>query len=84
MEDVRNESSEAMELPADTIATFIEQITLPLGQTSQLISYRCRLSTLKTLLKDPRKAKTLLKEKTAILHESESHLFSKKISFTHN
>ena len=30
------------------------------------------------MLKDPRKAKTLLKEKSALLQESESYLFSKK------
>ena len=34
---------------------------------------------MKTLLKDPRKAKTLLKEKTALLQEDEGHLFGKKI-----
>ena len=33
---------------------------------------------MKTLLKDPRKAKTLLEEKTALLQESESHIFGKK------
>ena len=29
-------------------------------------------------MKDPRKAKTLLKEKTALLQEDEGHLFGKK------
>ena len=33
---------------------------------------------LKILLKDPRKAKTLLKENTALLQEDEGHLFGKK------
>ena len=38
------------------------------------------MNLLKTLLKDPRKAKTLLKEKTALLQEDEGHLFGKKFS----
>ena len=65
-EDVRNESSEV-----------IEQTTL-LGQASLSITYACPLNILKTLLKDSRKAKTLLKEKTALLQEDEGHLFGKK------
>ena len=65
-EDVRNESSEV-----------IEQTTL-LGQASLSIPYACPLNILKTLLKDSRKAKTLLKEKTALLQEDEGHLFGKK------
>ena len=36
------------------------------------------LNIVKTLLKDPRKAKILLKEKTALLQESESHILGKK------
>ena len=58
LEDVRNESSEAAEVLVDTFATLIEQTTLLLGQVSLLISYERRLNILKTLLKDPRKAKT--------------------------
>ena len=65
-EDVRNESSEV-----------IEQTTL-LGQASLSIPYACPLNILKTLLKDSRKAKTLLKEKTALLQEDEGHLFCEK------
>ena len=65
LEDVRNESSEAVEVPVDIFATLIEQITLLLGQASLSISCARCLNILKTLLKDPRKAKTLLKEKTA-------------------
>ena len=33
---------------------------------------------MKTLLKDPLKTKTLLKEKSSLLQESETHLFGKK------
>ena len=34
LEDVRNDSSEAVEVPVDTFATLIEQTTLMLGQAS--------------------------------------------------
>ena len=78
LEDVRNESSEAAEVLVDTFATLIEQITVLLGQVSLLISYARRLNILKTLLKDPRKAKTLQKENTALLQEDECHLFGQK------
>ena len=64
--------SEAMEVPADTFATLIEQTT------SLSISYTNRLKILKKLLKAAHKAKTLLKEKTATFQESVSHLFGKK------
>ena len=74
MEDFRNESSGA----TNTFVTLIEQTTLLLGQASPSISYTRLVYILKTLLKDLRKAKTLLKEKTAILQESESHVFGKK------
>ena len=67
LEDARNESSEAVEVPVDTFATLIEQTTLLLGQASLSVSYARRLNILKTLLKDPRKAKTLLKEKNSLI-----------------
>ena len=78
LEDVRNESCEAVEVPVDTFATLIEQTTLLLGQASLSVSYARRLNVLKTLLKDPRKTKTLLKEKTALLQEDDGHLFGKR------
>ena len=77
LEDVRNESSGAVEIPVDVFATLIEQTALLLGQPSLSISHKRRLNVLKTLLKDPRKTKTLLKEKAALIQESESHLFGK-------
>ena len=55
----------------------LEQTTLLLGEASLSVSYARRLNILNTLLKDPRKAKTLLKEKTALLQEDECHLFGK-------
>ena len=58
LEDVRNESSEAAKVPVDTFATLIEQTILLLGQASLSVSYARHLNILKTLQKDPRKAKT--------------------------
>ena len=75
LEDVQNESSETVEVPVDTFSTLIEQTTLLLGKASLPISYAHRLNILKTLLKDPRKAKTLLRKKTALLQKDEGHLF---------
>ena len=75
LEDVRNKTSEAVERPIDIFATLIEQTTLLLVQASLSVSYARRLNILKTLLKDPSKAKTLLKEKTALLQEDVGHLF---------
>ena len=49
-----------------------------MGQSSLSVLYARRLNILKTLLKDPRKVKTLLKEKIALLEEDEGHLFGKK------
>ena len=63
LEDVRNDTSEAVEVPVDIFATLIEQTILLLGLASLSVSYARRLNILKTLLKDPREAKTLLKEK---------------------
>ena len=79
LEDVWNESCEVVGIPVDTFATMIEQTTPLLGQASLSISYARCLNILKTLLKDQRKAETLLKEKTALLQEDEGNLFGKKI-----
>ena len=57
----------------------IEKTKLLLSQASLLVLYARRLNILKALLKDSRKAKTLLKEKTALLQKDEGHLFGKKI-----
>ena len=76
-EDVRNDSFEAVEVPVDTFTTLIKQTTLLLAQASLLILYARRLNFLKTLLKDTRKAKTLLKEKATLLQQNEGHLFGK-------
>ena len=79
LKDIRNESHKGVEVTVDTFATLIKETTLLLGQASVLVSYARRLNILKALQKDPRKAKTILKEKTAFLQEDKGHLFRKKI-----
>ena len=54
-----------------------EQVILLLGQAS--LSYTRRLKILKMITKNPRKAKTMLKENENVLRESETHAFGKKI-----
>ena len=49
-----------------------------MGQASLSVSYTRRLSILKMITKDPRKAKAILIENENILKESEAHLFGKK------
>ena len=83
LEDIRNESSEAVEVPADTFATLTEQTTLLLGQASLSISYTHCLNILKTLWKDPCKAKALLKEKQPHCQKMKVTYLAKN-PFTHN
>ena len=83
LEDVGNESSEAVEVPPDTFATLTEQTTLLLGQASLSILYTHCLNILKTLWKDPCKAKALLKEKQPHCQKMNVTYLAKN-PFTHN
>ena len=56
----------------------IEQIILVFGQASNSISYTRRMDILKQVVKDPIKAKNLLKEKKDFLHQEDEELFGKK------
>ena len=78
LEDIQNSTSEAVEVPVDDFVELIQQATLLLGQASLSITYTRRLNILKQILKDPRKAKSLLKEQSEVLQESDGHLFGKK------
>ena len=75
LEDVRNESSETVGVHVNTFATLIEQATLLLSQASLWISYT-RID--KRCWKIPVKQRYYWRKKTALLQESESHLFGKK------
>ena len=67
-----------MEVLVDTFATLIEQATLMSSQKSLSMLHARRSNILNTAENDPRKEKTLLKEKVVILQLSKSHLFGKK------
>ena len=58
--------------------TLAEQVALLLGEASLSVSYTSRFNILKTVTKDPRKAKAMLRENENILKENETHLFGKK------
>ena len=65
-------------MPAQDPFKLIEQIVLLLGQASNSILYSRRLQILKTLIKDPKKAKNILKEKADLLQKGDQNLFGKK------
>ena len=72
-------SDEALEVLKDKFATLFEEVILSLSQASLSVSYTRRINILKMITKDPRKAKSMLKENENILKESETHLFGKKL-----
>ena len=72
-------SDEALEVLKDKFATLFEEVILSLSQASLLVSYTRRINILKMITKDPRKAKSMLKENENILKESETRLFGKKL-----
>lgn len=84
MENVRNESSETVEILVKTFATLTEQTTLLLGQALLSVCYARHLNIFEALVQDYHKAKTLLEEKAATLQVRESHVFGKKSLATHN
>ena len=62
-------SDEAAGVPVDKFVTIVEQVVSLLGQVLLSVSYTRRLNILKMITKDPRKAKTMLKE--YVLRDSE-------------
>ena len=54
-------SDKGVEVPVDKFVTLFEQVILLLGQASHSVSYNCWLNILKMIMKDPRKAKVMLK-----------------------
>ena len=65
-------------VPLDDFSSLVEQTILLLGQSSVSISYTRRMNILKQICKDPRKAKSLLKEKEKLLNQEDADLFGKK------
>ena len=79
VKDIRKApSDEAAEVAVDKFVTLVEEVILLLGQASLSLSYTRRLNILKMIMKDPGKAKAMLKENKNILRESETHLFGKR------
>ena len=58
--DIKNAPDDTDPVPAQDPFKLIEQIVLLLGQASNSILYSQRLQILKTLIKDPKKAKNIL------------------------
>ena len=58
---------ETVSVPTEKYIILVEQSVLLLGQVSYTIIYGGRLNILKPLIKDPKKAKHILKEKTCLL-----------------
>ena len=63
LEDIKNVPDNTVPVPVEDHIKLIEQRVLLLGQASNSILYSRRLQILKTLIKDPKKAKNILKEK---------------------
>ena len=63
MEDITNAPDDTAPVPVEDHIKLTEQTVLLLGQASNSILHSRRLQILKTLMKDPKKAKNILKEK---------------------
>ena len=81
IEDARvaGRKGEEIYVPLEDYSKLVEQTILVLGQASNSISYTRRMDVLKQVVKDPRKAKNLLKEKKDLLNQEDEELFGKKI-----
>ena len=78
LEDIKNAPDDTVPVPVEDHIKLIEQTVLLLGQASNSILYSRRLQILKTLIKDPKKAKNILNEKADLLQKGNQHLFGKK------
>ena len=78
LEDIKNAPDDTVSVPVEDHIKLIEQTILLLGQASNSILYSQCLQILKTLIKDPKKAKNILKEKADLLQKGNQNLFGKK------
>ena len=77
-------SDKAIEVPVDEFATLVEHVILLLGQVSLSASYNRQLNILKMIIiRDPTKAKTMLKENENVLRDIKSLLW-KKVSISYD
>ena len=78
LEDIKNAPDDTVPVPVEDHIKLIEQTVLLLGQASNSILYSGRLQILKTLIKDPKRAKNILTEKVDLLQKGDQNLFGKK------
>ena len=78
LEDIKNVPDNTVPVPVEDHIKLIEQRVLLLGQASNSILYSRRLQILKTLIKDPKKAKNILKEKVDTLQKGDQNVFGKR------
>ena len=78
LEDIKNVPDDTVPVLAEDHIKLIEKTALLLVQASNSILYGRRLQILKTLIKNPKKAKHILKEKTDLLQKGDQNLFGKK------
>ena len=76
--DIKNAQDNTVPVPVEDHIRLFEQTVLLLGQASNSTLYIRRLRILETLIKDPKKAKNILKEKADLLEKSDQNLFGKK------
>ena len=77
-EDIKNAPDDTVLVPVEDHIKLIEQTVLLLGQAWNSILYSRRLQILKSLIKDPKKAKNILKQKADLLQNSDQNLFGQK------
>ena len=78
LEDIKNVPDDTVPVPFEDHIKLIVQTVLLLSQASNSILYSRGLQILKTLMKDPKKAKNILKVKADLLQNSDQNLFGKK------
>ena len=78
LDDIKNAPDDTITVPVEDHIKLTEQTVLLLVQASNSILYIRRLQILKTLIKDPEKAKNVLKEKADLLQKGDQNLFGKK------
>ena len=77
LEDIKNAPDDIVPVPVEYHIKLIEQTVLLLGQVLNSILHSRRLQILKTLIKDPEKAKNILKEKAELLQKGNQNLLAK-------
>ena len=74
----RTGPEETVSVPIEEYIKLVEQSVLLLGQASNTVTYGRRLNVSKPLMKDPKNAKPILKEKASLLQKIDDKLFSEK------